>query len=225
MAKWFVGFDCATKTFAFSIAYIDLSRADEFQTRFAAVKTLWQKYGDSSTIDELHNDMKNCIRIMDGETVELFPGIPDKSISTVDRIKAVSNYVKKRIIPSIEKYIDRPYQVVIEFQMGANSNSKAVTCALIALFAEEDTILVGPTLKNKISLCAEGEYAVFAEKYKTAYGANKAHAVYNFMYIERLFGTNIPETNPKSLRGHIADSFMQILGHLIYGKNTKQLQL
>ena len=53
--------------------------------------------------------------------------------------------------------------------------------------------------------------------------SNKAHAKYNFALVEELFGTKIPLTTPASLRGHIADSFMQVLGYLIYGPDEKDI--
>jgi len=105
--------------------------------------------------------------------------------------------------------------------MGPNAKARAVAAALIALFAEEDVIIVGPTLKNKIATCEEGRYCYFAERYKTSYSANKAHAIYNFAKLEETFGTSISPTAPASLRGHIADSFMQVIGYLVHGPDEK----
>lgn len=106
------------------------------------------------------------------------------------------------------------YRVIIEFQMGPNAPARVVATALMTLFASEDVCLVGPSLKNQVAIGPEGHYSRFAEKYAAAYGANKAHAIWNFGVIEAAFGSGIPATHPASLRGHIADSFMQVLGHL-----------
>ena len=43
-------------------------------------------------------------------------------------------------------------------------------------------------------------------------------ANFNFEYLEKIFGTNIHKIS-STLHGHIADSFMQILGYLQFGKS------
>jgi hypothetical protein len=104
--------------------------------------------------------------------------------------------------------------------MGPNARARAIAAALVALFANESVMFVGPSLKNRVCTGPTGQYANFAKKYSNSYGANKAHAIHNFAVIESVFGTRIPAT-PAALRGHIADSFMQILGHLIHGVDDK----
>ena len=118
---------------------------------------------------------------------------------------------------SIAKHVKGPLEVVIEFQEGVNAKSRMVVPALVALFADYKVYLVGPSLKNKIYLTEKGRYCYFVEKYAKSYDANKAHAKYNFAVLEERSGTQIPITKPPSLRGHIADSCLQILGHLSYG--------
>lgn len=237
--KWFLGFDCATKSLAFSLSRIDLDGFNMLkqhirtrtQVAFEIVRRAQELiavdpakaaslYNSVSTLAaDLDRESKSFLRLVDGEAVDLFPGKPDAEIATVERLRAVSRYVKERIHPAIQKAVpaSQPLQVVIEFQMGPNAPARAVAAALITLFAEEDVVIVGPTLKNKISTCEAGRYCYFAEKYSTAYGANKAHAKFNFARIEDTFGTEIPDMDPPALRGHIADSFMQILGLLVHG--------
>jgi hypothetical protein len=101
--------------------------------------------------------------------------------------------------------------------MGQNPPARIVAAALLALFAEEDVRVVGPSLKNKMALGPTGHYSQFTAKYSKTYDANKAHARHNFELMEAAVGTGIPPSPPK-LRGHIADSFMQVLGHLCYGR-------
>jgi hypothetical protein len=226
------------------------------------------------------------IEIIDGETIDLFPGIKDQDINSVDRIKAVSAYIETRIKPILlkhtydlgarseraERVSEQAQQVseqaqrvseqaqqvseqaqrvseqalcpaapshailpqrscsertliplptiMVEYQMGPNSKAREVASAIIALFANNDIIVVNPTLKNKIATSNEGRYCNFISKYTTTYSANKAHAKYNFEVIENIFGSGIaPSTNAK--RGHIADSFMQILGHIVHCDTTQ----
>jgi len=239
--KWYLGFDCATKTFAFNISYIDIdtfiANKKKYYTQYNAIREVLSRVKllieDKNvsmalklineiipTISALDNEITSLIRIIDGETIDLFPNRNDNTISTVERIKAVSQYIKLRVVPKLIT-ITEPLRVVIEFQMGPNAKARAISAALVAIFADNDVIIVGPTLKNKVYTCEEGKYCYFAEKYSTSYGANKAHAKYNFANIEKVFGTKIPVTRPESLRGHIADSFMQIIGHIIYGPSEK----
>ena len=159
------------------------------------------------------------IHAADGETTDLVPGVPDKQIPTVKRLRALARHVKTRVLPAVEACVPagEPLRVLVENQMSYGVQNRAIMCALVALFAEHDVVIVGPTLKNKVATCEEGRYCHFAAKYAAAYGANKAHALFNFLRLEALFGTAIPATRPASLRGHIADGLMQILGHLLYG--------
>jgi len=103
------------------------------------------------------------------------------------------------------------YRVIVEYQM--EDPMRKISDALVALFADDDVIIVGAALKNTLHTCEEGRYYHFAAKYARAYDANKAHAKFNFRKIEEAFGSGIPPSTA-ALRGHIADSFMQVLGHL-----------
>jgi hypothetical protein len=237
---WFLGFDAATKTFAFSLSRVDLrafrSARDRARERAAALREVARRAGVAAragdlagagrllaeiqpVLGQLEAETASWLVLADGETADLFPGRADESIGTVERLQAVARYVSGRVRGSLAAHVPsgEALQVIIEYQMGPNAAARAVAAALVALFAESDTIIVGPTLKNKIAVCEEGRYYHFAEKYATAYGANKAHAQFNFAQVEKAFGSGIPATRPAKLRGHIADSFMQVLGHLVFG--------
>ena len=98
-----------------------------------------------------------------------------------------------------------------------------VMTAIIATLANFNCIIVPPKLKNKIAVCESGRYYNFAQKYADPYVANKEHSKYNFAHIEKHFESRIPKSQTAAMRGHIADSFMQILGLLIIGtKDIKQ---
>jgi len=244
--KWYVGFDCATKTFAFSISKVDLrtatARARIKEQTLAALELLRRaktlaasdpvKAGQllekiAPAVDALDAETREFIRIMDGETVDLVPGVADDDIPTVQRVRAVVRYIKTRVRPAIEKFIppEEPFRAVVEFQMGPNAKARVVASSLITLFAEEDVIIVGPSLKNKVHACEEGRLCYFTPRYSSAYSANKAQAKFNFLKLEEVFGTNIPATKPASLRGHIADSFMQKIGHIVHGSEEKAATL
>jgi hypothetical protein len=90
-----------------------------------------------------------------------------------------------------------------------------ISSALIALFSSYVVRLIHPSLKNKVYTCEDGKHKHFIKKYSSLYTANKEHSKYNFFIIEKIFSSSIPLTN-KNDRGHIADSFMQVLGYLLY---------
>ena len=248
--NWYLSFDCATKTFAFSLIYIDftkfiidkeklylqyknlkerltkielyyLSVKSSNLTNIIVVKLTKLVKNISDDIHKLDAETRQYINLADGETVDLFPDKYDKDISTVERIKATAKYVKSRIEPSIAKNIKtNKYKVIIEFQMGSNAKSRMISSALIALFADYEVILVGPSLKNKVSLRENSRYCYFIENRSTSYNANKAHTKYNFKLLEEVFGTKIPVSSTAD-RGHIADSVMQVIGYLLYGLDKK----
>lgn len=246
--KWHLSFDCATKTFAFSLSYVNFDAyhcsKSRIHTSISAVKILMERAKEAINIKNipllkkivneldpiltaLDQETKNFIQIKDGEMIDLFPGRDDDSIYSIERIRGVVNYVEKRIKPCILKEFPpaEKLRIVIEFQMGYNSKARAVANALITLFSKDDIIIVGPSLKNKISASSDGKYCYFAERYKSSYYANKAHAKYNFAKIEEVFGSNVPKSKKESDRGHIADSFMQVIGYIVHGCNEDSIML
>jgi hypothetical protein len=96
--------------------------------------------------------------------------------------------------------------------MSHNTQSKVVSIVLLSLFSEYNIHLVNPSLKNKLYFTDNGQYYLFTEKYRNTYDANKQHALYNFMYFEQVFDQDTKL--PKKIKGHVADSFMQIFGFI-----------
>jgi hypothetical protein len=235
---WCLGFDCATATFAFSLARVvwpapgattrALARvrgAGEILRRARALCAAGDQAAASALAAELAPilaayERESCaiMQIVDGETANLCPGWANKDIPTVLRICSLVKYVTRRVLPAVAAHLapPEPLRVLIEFQKEANVPARKIMYALVALFAAHDPIIVGPSLKNKVATCEEGRYCYFAARYEKTYDANKAHAKFNFAHIERVFGSGIPASSA-SLRGHIADSFMQVVGHVVHG--------
>lgn len=214
--RWYLGFDCATKTLGFGLVGIRLEHYRENRAR------LWQSLQlllrGKLTKDQaagLDRETASLVQIADGEVTDLFPGRPDKSIHTIERLCALGDYVDARVLPAIAPHA-AALSVPIEYQMGPNAPARAIAASLITLFRKHRTFIVGPSLKNKVWFTEEGKYCYFVQKYKSLYPANKAHAKFNFEHLERVFGTDIPATKPASLRGHIADAVMQVFGHIMY---------
>ena len=221
----FISFDCATKTFAFCYGEFNIEKKiiDDYIRKVEKLTQDIQDIQDIKNIQDIQNiqdikkkiqdiknGIKNCIQLYDGETVDLFPGISDEKIDIVNRIKKLVSYINTRI-PNISTDV----KIFIEFQMGQNPKARAIVPALIACFHNNEIIMVNPSLKNKIYMTDKGRYCYFIEKYSSNYSANKKHCKYNFEKIEEYFYSKIPYST-KSMRGHIADSFMQVLGYLIY---------
>lgn len=236
---WYLGFDCATKTLGHSLSRVDtatyhnikvalrkklrmfaalLERAKGLLPQnIAAARDILDKIVEP--VAEADRQTRSLLQLVAGSTVDLFPGRADDGISTVERLRAVVRHVDEVVKPQIAMHVpsNEGLMVIIEFQMGVNAKARSVAAALVTMFAQYNVALVGPSLKNKIHTCPEGKYCYFAERYRRNYDANKAHAKFNFGKIEEVFGTAIPPTHPPALRGHIADSVMQILGFIVYG--------
>lgn len=225
MIRWYLSFDCATKTFAYILIKINfdqlfINSSDVIKiVRHLEHRLQNNGYSDEieKIINKLDNKTKYAIEIITGDCIDLIPGIANKDIDTVERVKIVSKYVKDKIFPIIKDIHNDQLSVLVEFQMSHNTQSKVVSIALLALFSEYELCLVNPCLKNKLHFTEEGKYCHFMEKYKNSYDANKKHALYNFKEFERIFDQSI--NIPDKIKGHVADSFMQILGHILYPMN------
>jgi hypothetical protein len=219
--QWFLSFDCATKTFAYILVKINF---DHLYNTMGIRKILTQIQNQLKNgvinedminiVDKIEHNTRNIITILDGKCIDLIPGIHSKDIDTVERVKKMSIYVKDNIYPLIEHIPKDSLNVLIEFQMCHNVQSRAVSIGLIALFADYKVHFVNPSLKNKIHLSDKGHYSNFIQRYKNSYDANKKHALYNFKTFETVFSQELKMSD--KLKGHIADSFMQIIGHLVF---------
>ena len=221
MEKWYLSFDCATKTFAYILVKINFKYlfidTNKIRLILKQLELNLKQNGYSSEVEaiinKINNNTKNAITMIAYGCVDLIPNIANKDISTVDRIKLAASYVKKEIYPLITNICSDQLHILIEFQMSYNTQSKAIATALITLFSDYDVHLVSPTLKNKIYFTKELQYCYFMEKYKNSYVANKNHALYNLLEFEKMYEQPINLSN--KLKGHVADAFMQVLGYIM----------
>jgi hypothetical protein len=135
---YYLSFDCATKTFAYSLSYVNLD----------INYILLQEVPILQSIQDVQNYFlklkSSIIYLIDGAVVDFFPNIPDNKIDTVDRIQKMSNYIKDIIIPKINDIPD--IEIFIEFQMGSNHKARMISSALIALFSKYKVRLINPSL-------------------------------------------------------------------------------
>ena len=208
---YYLSFDCATKTFAYSLSYIDLSNDNIINQYNLFISE------PNQLIENFIKFKSSIINIIDVEMIDFFPNVSDSKINTVDRITKISNYIKTILFEKIKDISIDNINIVIEFQMGSNHKARMVSSALIAIFSEYKVILINPSLKNKVYVNENGKHKHFIKKYSNLYLANKEHTKYNFSIIMNIFPSNIKNIKKNDI-GHIADSFMQVLGYILFEK-------
>ncbi len=230
----YLSFDCATKTFAYVLCEIKFEYFNSIQNQLNEIfKAINEKmifmigklksknitehkkcYPEITQcinlIDECSKLLKQFITISHANTIDLIPNQKDTETSTTERVLALSKFAKTDIIPLLNLNAKLPLTILVEFQMGTNPKAKVILSALIAILYYHDPTLniyiVSPALKNTISL------ADYPTNYKSAWSANKAHARNNFEIYQCLYDINVDMK--KSLIGHVADSFFQVIGFI-----------
>ena len=162
-------------------------------------------------IDMLENFYDNIIQPKIFDVVDLIPGKKLKDVDVVTRsarLSAYLNMVDCNYIHSIinENQVSEKYKVLLEYQMGPNDKSRNVGSQILYHYSNMDTgftcsnklgteysidklkpvikydiEIIGPSLKNKISIDKDKPYSYFIQKYMKSYDANKAHSKANFL--------------------------------------------
>ena len=233
-----ISFDAATKSLAYTLIEIDLKYFDNnndiIQYAYKLNKMyniLFKKYNNSEEKYKLLNEIEllsaeiekilkiisDMIIIHHGETINLCPEILDKDITTIQRVQLTTEYCKK-CIKQIKELQINELVVMVELQMGPNLKSKISSVILFTIFAlldiKVELIEVNSCLKNKIYFGELNKYEHFSCKYDKSYTANKNHATENFITACEFFKAPLYFKSIKRVDlGHMADSFMQILGY------------
>ena len=223
--EYYVGFDCATKTLAFNLCKIDkngLSSHAEIQDealRLISSITELNIVEITEKIKNLDSKLKQTIQIIDGEVVDLLPGVCDDDIHPVQRISLLIQYLKRSVIPNVPEGAI----IIVEYQMAQNHKSDMIAHAIIAAFIEKhDVHMVNTVVKNKIHLSQEGAMSNFSGRHINSKIDVKAQVIFNFDLVGRRFISNLGSIEKKLLE-HISDSFMQILGWIKYGESCEIL--
>ena len=224
---YILGIDCANKSLAISIvevnieAFVPTSGSVEERLRHL------QEYVD--------NKIKICY-------INLFDLIPGKKVRDTS-----SEYRTRRLkavlyaIDCVARGFGKIDLVLIEYQMSHNDKSRDISAKLLYHFSNvcsefssiypvsvplmpvlySSALIVGPSLKQKVSFAPHLKYSLFCEKYCSNYTANKAHSKANFIHFAAIFEYDITAI-PKKNIDDVADSFMMIVGYL---KNEKYIKL
>lgn len=228
---WYLGFDVATKSFAFSLMRIRRISAAELRAGLLGTAEAiadGELRAAAAQVACFAAATRGAVRLVDGEACDLAPGRPDKSIHTIERAQLATKYVERRIFPALEaaRALGCPprgagtLRVAIEYQMGPNSPNQTVQAALASIFAYDDTFMIGPSLKNKMRFPSQPDldYSHFISMYETTYSANKAHTLAVYKYLEAIFDfAPIMARTPKKLQKDLADSAVQIVAFVRYG--------
>jgi len=233
MKKFIISFDAATKSLAYTLNEIDMDFFDNNSEIIKYAMKLIKMYKilikkSNIIIDEVQllnaefekiiSQIRATIIIHHGETIDLYPEIADKEITTIQRVIGTIEYCKTKCIQQINELRIQDLIVMVELQMGPNIKSKISSVILFTIFAslpiKVELIEVNPCLKNKIYFGEKNMYSNFSSKYDKSYTANKNHAIENFLTICELY--TIPDyfkSIKRAQLGHMADSFMQVIGY------------
>ena len=226
--KWYLSFDCATKSFAYAL--VRVTDADSLAPQ---VSRLQRAAGESSpgrvldALRALAAASRAGFHLAGGGAADLVPGKKDGSIHTVERVRAVLAYLRGPVAAALAAAGTRgcppptspDLNVIVEFQMGPNARARVVSTVLVAEFAAANVFFVGPACKNKLWYPSRPDlrHCMFIEKYRNLYTANKKHteALY-YDHIAPLFGH--PDLGiPRGMKKDFADAVVQVLGFLSFG--------
>jgi hypothetical protein len=170
-------------------------------------------------LDKVNNLIDSRIRIEYMDVIDIIPGKKVKETSVVERTISLYNHLSK-LDSRLQQ--DTSYTFLIEYQMGPNDKSRAVSSQIMMFFAKycephgsSIIKIIGPSLKNKISIGGDdAHYSNFVEKYTTNYAANKNHAKYNFLKLLKYLGQEkVINHVKKSNIDDIADSVMMSIAY------------
>lgn len=182
-----ISFDVATKSLAVSIIKYNVFLNEELKKSYekylsrrdtSNVEILIKQYNE--LLCEVNRLLDTEIEILYMDVVDLIPGKKLKDTSIIERTKSLASYLRdfdKIVTETTESPV-----VLIEYQMGPNDKSRAVSSQIMYHFADYTVYLVGPSLKNTL-IVNEENYSEFAEKYRSNYLANKNHSKCNFLKI------------------------------------------
>lgn len=209
----YVSFDVANKSLAVSIIkyidtdtlYAELANAHEIykekKRKFLKTDPLLVFKEYINLLQESNQILSKRIKIEYLHVVDLIPNKKISESSIVERTFNLRKYLDslRAVIDPLIK--DDDYKFLIEYQMGPNDKSRAVSSQILLFcssFAEnvEDAEarikLVGPSLKNKLSIDTDekSHHSYYLSKFKTNYAANKNHTKYLLYKIVDTYNQN-----------------------------------
>lgn len=118
----------------------------------------------------------------------------------------------RRTLGALRQEFGDPDLTIVEFQMGLNGPTVALSHQLMYEFCSRPTLCMMPGLKNTIDLDQNEPYAVVQSRYTSNYLGNKAHSRVNLAHFLRNWAVApaVVAQVPRGTRASdIADAFMQ----------------
>ena len=179
------------------------------------------EFVEPDTADEKEEDCFNRIPIIKSFKVDnISGGKANTEIHTVERIARTVNFLKRVVEPDMRNRVEqgKEIKILVENQMGPNTAARTVMTTIITRFVERyRVIIIGPSLKNKISLAPGLEHQIYVDKYKTLSSANKSHTVDNFLFALKHANQSGQKMEKSSITEHVADAYCQIVGYIWFG--------
>jgi len=226
--RTYLSFDVANRSIAFTYARFSRPSAAsvrelaELEQRAAALSDI---AGDlhageldsmAADIARLDGELQPCCVLRAG-SADLTAGRKVKDVPLIQRLAALRTFL--RTVAPMPDEFPPGTEVLVELQMGPNAKSHEIECAILYHYAPPSgahwTVrTVGAALKNTLAPAPDGELYHFVERYAKKYDANKAHALFNFNHLARVWNFDAAYAPPTCDRRHrkdLADSYMQAL--------------
>ena len=127
--------------------------------------------------------------------IDLIPNQKVKDTNIIYRTSMLHKHLNilDAVINNFINLQESKFFVLIEYQMAPNDKTRNVSSQILYHYHDflqkhkiynDNIYLVGPSLKNSISITDDGNYSNFIEMYNSNYTANKAHSKYN---LKKLF--------------------------------------
>ncbi len=194
-----LSFDCANRSLAVCFMTININIMKEL------------------TKAQIEKNINLCIDLINNYAIIHITKVYDltkgKKIDTVTRL----NLLKKCLTELDSTLQIVPDYILVEYQMSANDKSRCISNGIVYHYCNQQVILVGPSLKNKVWFSDNLKHGVFMAKYSNKYTANKNHTKANFLYWLKIYDLEHLISENKIAKKNIddiADAFMQVWGWL-----------
>jgi hypothetical protein len=239
---YIISYDVASKSLAVALVWInDNWQTDLEQATYDGVRSINEASSTNDqndiykaaidALDRIYDILSNIIKPVIFDVVDLIPGKKVKETSVVLRASRLNGYL--HMLDSVIKQTtnNKIIKVLIEYQMGPNDQSRNVGSQILShyiasdlnfescnfqpcglILPKYDVSIVGPSLKNQITLIKGFELSHFIQKYTKNYTANKAHSKYNFLtWLKLNKHTDLLKNIKLANHDDIADAFNQCL--------------
>lgn len=233
---YIIGFDPATKTFAYCFFYLDdsyFANYDKYMNKIKKLRELYLSYVEEfesisvvthesmaklvtlqsnikkvlALASEWEKELKPMIRIISAETVDLVPGVLNSDITPAQRIKPLGVYMEKIKAIVVKHCALNDLHVYVELQMKINSKSNIVANALMGMLYTSNLFTIDSRIKNTAFFGDRNKICNFIRN--TSRGQNKSQSISNLNTVIERF--TVVNTSIFAVTDHIADAFMQVM--------------